>query len=702
MPNPIFKKMPLFRVFIPFALGILAASYFPLSGRHLLVVSFAALLLACIGWRIKWHLLFISGLFLFFSAAGAYQYQNNTSKPKDYSEEPHCGILYIESAPVSTKKRYKYTSRIQLMNKDSTFQQKDKVIAFFPKDSLSRTLTPGNKVFFQGRLSKIRNSGNPGAFEMQKYYASKHISHFLFIDEESWQSIPGDENFESIQLFARSLRYKMITAIKQYIPDQKNRAIIEALSLGYKRELSPELKNRFADAGAMHFLAVSGLHVGIIYLLLAQLFNILGNSYRARKYKTLFIIAGLWGYAFITGLSPSVTRATLMFTFLSAGRILHKETPIYNTILASALLMLWFKPTLLYDVGFQLSYTAVVSIIFFYPKIEALFTFSNGLLRKIWQLTALSLSAQIGTFPLTIFYFSQFPVYFLISNLLVMPLVILILYATALFFILSWWEMAAKLVALLLNYLSEAMNAVVYGIYQLPWSKLEHLHLGGFQIIMLYLAIASLMSWIVHRKSSKAAYLLIFLICYFTGSIFNKIEQSNQKDFIVYQSTNKSLAGIVQGNKANIILNRDIDTPEPEEMKYILKPHHIKSGIKKIDYINQQKNGSKEIYKFVNHNVLFVYNNCWKNYSTKEKYKVDLLILSAGCMNSIENVLELFEPGSVILDSSIYGWKLKVFKEQLKKKQLSYYAVSEKGAFKLSEKQVVKKSIFRKTKKKQL
>lgn len=688
MPNSIFKKIPLLRVFIPFSLGIIAASYTYLIDLPLLGISIVAFIIAIIGWKLKHqpNIFLVSGLFIFFLAAGAFQYQHKKFFPKQTSQSTISGILSIESAPVSTKNRIKYTAAILTIKQDSILCSKGKLIAYFPKDSLSRKLEPGDQVFFQGRLSKIKNSNNPGAFEMQKYYASKQISHFLFIEEKSWQAIPGETEFKSIQLFARSLRYKMIKKLKQHMPDRNNRAVIEALSLGYKSELSPETKSKFADAGAMHFLAVSGLHVGIIYLLLAQLLKVFGNSYRARKYKILFIIAGLWGYAFITGLSPSVTRATIMFTFFSAGKVMQRETQIYNTILASALIMLWFQPILLFDVGFQLSYAAVISIVFFYPKIEALFTIKNGLLKKIWQLTALSLSAQVGTFPLTIFYFSQFPVYFLISNLLVMPLVVLILYATAVFFMFTWWEMAAELTALFLTHLTHALNTIVFYIHELPWSLLKNLNLDGLQIFMLYAAIAGLMSWFVYKSVSRIAYTLIFLILFFIATIIQKIEQSNQKDFIVYQSSHKSLYSFVEGNTANIIHANMKHKVDSNETKYILTPHQIKYGIKKKKYMHQGKLDNDKIYKFNDQKILFIHDNYWKKYYTEEKYAVDLIVMSSGCFKSIDVVLELFDAKSIILDSSIYGWKLKRIKEQLEKKGISYHAVSEEGAYRLSEK----------------
>ena len=205
----------------------------------------------------------------------------------------------------------------------------------------------------------------------------------------------------------------------------KQLKVASALLLGYRENLDKELVKSYASAGAMHVLAVSGLHVGILYLLLTRIFSFLKKVKKVKNGKfilTILIVSFLWFYAIMTGLSASVMRATTMFSFIVIGNeLLNRKTSIYNTLAVSAIILMIINPFIVYQVGFQLSYVAVVGIVYLQPKLNRLFYSRYKLVRGVWAITCVSLAAQIATFPLSLHYFHQFSTYFFISNLIVIP-----------------------------------------------------------------------------------------------------------------------------------------------------------------------------------------------------------------------------------------------------------------------------------------
>jgi competence protein ComEC len=245
-------------------------------------------------------------------------------------------------------------------------------------------------------------------------------------------------------------------------------AVLAALTVGYTDALQPDLRASYSATGAMHILSVSGLHVGIVYVVIAFLLGFLDKSVRKKILKAVLIVSFLWIYAFITGLSPSVVRSTLMFTFVAVGAALERKTHIYNTVFMSAFFMLLVNPDFLFDVGFQLSYAAVLSIVFFQRPFSNLLPVNNKLLRWLRDLLTVSVAAQLGTMPFTLYYFHQFPNYFLLTNLVAIPLSTIVIYLAMLLLLVSFVPYLSVGVAFLLKGSLWLLNYLIVWIENLP------------------------------------------------------------------------------------------------------------------------------------------------------------------------------------------------------------------------------------------
>jgi competence protein ComEC len=218
---------------------------------------------------------------------------------------------------------------------------------------------------------------------------------------------------------------------------------------------------------------------------------------RIKWLRALILLTGLWMYALVTGLSPSVLRAATMFSFIIAGQALNRQAYIYNSIAASAFLLLLVQPAILFEVGFQLSYMAVIFIVFLHPYLYRLLSFRYKILNSAWSLTCVSLAAQAGTVPLSLFYFHQFPSYFILSNFVVIPAATVIIYGAALLFIASPIPVLLEIFGLLLNKFLQMVNFMIFFIEKMPGSLIANIRFAEWEAIFAYTIFATLSVWLL-------------------------------------------------------------------------------------------------------------------------------------------------------------------------------------------------------------
>ena len=335
----------------------------------------------------------------------------------------------------------------------------------------SKVPQEGDELIVNLKLSRIQNKGNPGEFNAELYWRGKNVYHMAFLSESEFRILkPGQSS--GLSRLRKKISKWMDGALEDsFSEDQK--ALIRALLLGDKTNLNPETKRQFASAGAMHVLAVSGLHVGI---LLEVLLFFLGRFPRwiSKKKAVLISVLLIWAYAVFIGLPPSVTRAALMFSLLVIARIWSKNYAPLNILAFSALILLIIEPHWIFDLGFQLSYLAMFGILTLYKPIAELFFIRSKWLRKIWEGTAVGIAAQLGTIPLVLYHFHQFPNYFAVTNIGMMILVGAVLVFTLIYLAFQWipylqfalaWVLGLGLSAMiyLVTWIDSLPGAVSYG-----------------------------------------------------------------------------------------------------------------------------------------------------------------------------------------------------------------------------------------------
>jgi competence protein ComEC len=463
-------------------------------------------------------------------------------------------LALIESLPDEKEKTYKVDLKIiSLKTADTTLYLPHKSIAYFAKDSLSSNLKPGQHVLLNSPLNEFKKPVNPGNTDFSKIYRNKNILSTVYLPKNNWKLTDIQiKNFNSL-LYQWRLKIKNI--LNENLTNSNSNALISALLLGQQSSIDKETKAILVDAGIIHILAVSGLHVGIIYLLFNYLtFFIQNNKYRFIKLS--IVLLGIWLFVFITGVPPSAFRAAVMFSFFAFGKNLNLQSNSFNIIAASAIFMLLTNPLLIFDVGFQLSYSAVLGIITFQrPIYSSLYTGKNKIINYGWSLTSVSIAATLGTLIFTLYNFNRFPTYFIFTNLLAIPTAFVLLLSGIALIVLHPIPMLAQWISQWIDFWVQALISITSHVQYLPLHVVKNIYPNIIQ--SLFLAIILLLIGIM-AKSRKTTFqltitLLVVICLYTTHTLVSKYKHIHQKEIIVLQVSKSRVLALNNGLKTTFL-----------------------------------------------------------------------------------------------------------------------------------------------------
>lgn len=429
-------------------------------------------------------------------------------------------------------------------------------MVYFEKDSCSRQLKNGDLLQFYSRFQPIPSNTNPYAFDYSKHLAIEGITHQSYVRKDNWKKLGND--IGALQDFFSELRETLEDLLSKSTLSKENQAVAKALLLGSKTSLDRDVMTKFSGAGAMHVLAVSGLHVGIVMLLLSYLLKPLKRIHWGKYFFIVLVLLFIWSYALLTGFSPSVLRAAVMFSFVLIGNEIERENSVYQSIFVSAFVLLIIDPFVLFKVGFQLSYLAVLGIVFMQPKIYNLWYTKFFLFDKIWQISSVSIAAQIATFPLGVYYFNQFPNYFLLSNLIVIPLAFAVLLIGILYFSTSWISMVGDFFLFLLDILLSIMNFGVGWINDLPNSVQKGIAFYWFETVWVYLLIFTFSIAFYLRNKRWFISGLFGALIWLCFIHFNQKRISESNQLIAYQVNNYNAIDVFYGRSNLFIASKEL------------------------------------------------------------------------------------------------------------------------------------------------
>jgi len=586
-------------------------------------------------------------------------------------------IVRLTEDVINKEKSNKSEVEVVAIKQDSNWViTSGKAIVYFKKDSFSDNLKFGSKLLVNSPWNIIGLPTNPAQFNYRNYLYNSGIIAQQYVTDSKWKILNVSKN-SSIRKYAFIYQKKLLDILKSNF-DGDELSVISALLLGYKDLLDREIIMTYASSGAMHILAVSGLHVGIIFMVLNFLLSFMNRIKFGNYFKAIILIVFLWIYALITGMSPSVLRATTMFSFIIIGSALKRQTNIYNTLAASAFVLLIYNPFILLQVGFQLSYLAVLGIVFLQPKIYNLYKSNNWILDKTWAITTVSISAQIATFPLGMYYFHQFPNYFLLSNLFVIPLATFIIALGIFLFLSNLFLPLSYLIAFLLTKLLVFLNFSVDWVQSLPYSLTIGISISQLETILIYLIILMIIPALIKINFKSMKFALVLSIILVSYQIYEKVTCQNQQYFIVYDVKGEQAIDFVDGNNNYFIADENLANDQ-SKMRFNIQHFRwekrvIESILVSTDFIASNFYRNENYIQFFDEKIAL-----WDKEFVKPitPLAFDYIIVSDKVKLNLENI----NCKKVIIDSSVPKYKWEQIKKECHKWDIPFYNVNTQGAY---------------------
>ncbi|MDR2223411.1 MAG: ComEC family competence protein [Flavobacteriaceae bacterium] len=528
---------------------------------------------------------------------------------------------------------------------------------------LSDTLKIGDVVLTKGKLQAFNSSRNIGQFDYQKYMFNQGVDRQIFIKD---YSVVGESDTFLVRVY--NWRNTLIHRIQSSAElNEYSKGLLCALLLGERGGIDEFTQNSFKELGVMHVLAISGLHIGIVYMFLVVLLGRIPVRIR----MTLIIVL-LWLFVFLSGFSPSVFRAVLMFSAIAFAKGLKRNTNTLHIVSLAFFLSLLFKPMWLFDVGFQLSYTAVFGIVWIMPLFKK-FRNKRRIVRYIQELIIVSLVAQISVLPLQLYYFGQLPVFFLPANLFVIPLVTLLIVGGIVWIFISFISPLGSIyLAKIINVLSDCLIYSVQYVNQLEWTKGIKCTITGVQAFFIGMFLFVMVLFFFYRKKRilfvSALSLLLFQIDYkFHQPIVLSSEwvvpYGFKRNFEVFDRVGNELIVYTDSLDSARTASTDyLKVNSIEAVKIEKEPYYYSFGSKRILHLNEEK----DLY----------------DYATTDS--ISHLLFSGKVKINFDRVIAQLHPEEVIIHNSVPFWIKNYIITSCNKKKIPYYDISTKGFYRIS------------------
>tara|TARA_R110002124_G_scaffold99337_1_gene245337 strand:- start:71143 stop:73176 length:2034 start_codon:yes stop_codon:yes gene_type:complete len=658
-------------------LGTISAYFFSIDQSLIIALLCCSILFLAILWFVARNQLFQtiyfgSLAFICFFLIGFFNYQTRLPQFDDLhfshiiftnTSETKLVQLKILEEIKPDQYNYKFIAKVQAVKGQAT---SGKCLLYVPKDTTDKTPSIDEILLALGVLKEIPKPLNPNQFDYSKYMQTLGVYHEFKLSDKS--IVTRQLGITTLKGLAGRLRDYLITKLQKTEITGNQRAILQALVLGEKRDITKELYQNYAAAGAVHILAVSGLHVGILFLLLSKLLSGIKRLKYGSVLHSALIVISLWGFAFVTGLSPSVTRSVTMFLFFAFASMLNRQTSTVNTLFLSYLLLLLINPLWLLHVGFQLSYLAVLSIIIIQPKLSKYYRPKFKIVRIFWDVTTVSFAAQIGLAPLTLYYFHQFPGLFFLTNLVVIPVLSILLSGGILVVLLAGFEILPNWFARSYNEIIKYLNSFIKWVADQEAFLFSEIHFSIPKLFGSYLLIISLL--LLWERFSVQRFIMT-LICIFilNGIYIQDKHHTAQNEFVVFHKSRKTILAYKHNGKIEIF-GRDTTSK-------IVNTFPVKDYKTAQQIVEVSEEKLQNVLTYRDHKIVIIDSSgVYPNLS-----EINIVILIESPKLHLERLIDSVKPHIIIADGSNYKTYVKRWEETCKIKKLPFHYTGAKGAF---------------------
>lgn len=528
----------------------------------------------------------------------------------------------------------------------------------------------GSNIQIYGKCILNKKSLNPNQFDYGKYLNNKSIFSQIYTNANSIKV--SDKIDKNIWYYSDRLRNKIVANLQNNNFSKNELQVVNALILGQQQDISKEILKDYQYAGAIHILSVSGLHVGFILLFITFLLKPLPKNKLGNSIRLFTIIICLWGFAILAGLSPSVIRSVTMFSFVAVGLHLKRSTNIFHTLLVSMFLILFFQPSFLFDVGFQLSYLSLFFILWLQPLISNLWMPKNKIATYFWDILTVSFAAQIGAFPLSIYYFHQFPGLFFITNLIIIPFLILIMGLGVLVMVMAAFNFVPILTMRSLEFCIYYLNKIINWVASFEQFIIKDIPINWQALICLYILIIAFVILFKKPTYPKIVFALLSVLLFQSTLFITRWEIQNQQEFIVFNSWKNTLITERNGDKVTVYGNQR--TIDKLASNTVLKSYLIANN-SSITGINKMQN----LYYFNNKKIMVI--DSFGVYS--KQINPDIIILRQSPKINLERLIQVNQPKLIVADASNYKTTIQLWKSICIKKKIPFHATAEKGFYKV-------------------
>lgn len=658
-------------------LGIIFGFYIELKSTVVIIISFVILVLLWISHyfsnksftkNVHFNIAgYVSFFVIGICAITLQQLKNNKLHYSHFITSSKKSVLLIEKQLKSNAYYYKYEATILQLDKQKTI---GKILLNIKKDSSLNTLKIDDRILVLNDFKSIKKPKNPYQFNYKKYLEKNQIYHQITISKNEFKLI--DSKSVSLNGLASRFREKINISLKKHSFNEDKLAIINALLLGQRQQISKELLNDYQAAGAVHILAVSGLHIGVLLLLFNFLLKPIHRFKNGKTISLFIVIILLWLYAILAGLSASIIRAVTMYTAIAIGIISNRKSNTLNNLFISMFVLVLIHPLYIFSIGFQLSYLAVFSIVLFYPLFIKLYNPAFWLFKKPWQLFSISCSAQLGILPLSLFYFHQFPSLFFVSSMIIIPCLALILGFGILVIGLSLLNILPNFIAISYGFVIELMNRFVSFIAKQEAFLFKEIPFSMSIMIMSYIFIILCFQFINKLKIKRLVTILIAVILIQLVFVFKKYQLGNSQEIIIF-NTYKNTLIVERNGKETLVFQNE----EQHKNKAILNSYQIGKG----NLVTTKTDSIKDIFILKNKKMLVI--NHLGIYNLKELKPEYVLIRESPKIN-LERLIQKLKPKIIIADASNYKSDVLKWRKTCEKFDVKFHSTYNKGAFRIS------------------
>lgn len=668
-PRIQYSTTPFIRITIPLALGIGCDLFIEAHSTYWLILLLIASTKTFVLWMLplkwRWKLRLLQGItimlliFIFGGVAHSFKIKElNTHSNK--TEKVYFLKIIEKNRKTNTGRRY--LAEIYQLNEPYEYVTNCYI---YTKDSLL-LFKEGDIIISNSKLDQINNTSNPGGYDFQKKSAMNGVFMKTYIKDQNECSLIGFDKNMFRQLINNNQAW-ILETLRQSLNNKKNSGLAEAIMIGHRDDLDPSLLDSYTNTGVVHVIAISGLHIGLIFSIISMIINATIGQAKG-KWTSFFITLPLiWWFTILTGSTPSVIRSALMSTCIIIGNASDRKAVALNSLMAAAFIQLLYNPNIINDLGFQLSYTAVGSILIFNPFISKLLYVNNKLIKSCWDMICVTIAAQLLTTPISIYHFHQFPLLFLFTNIVAVPLSSLILIAEILLCLTHLIKLKTDILSISINFLVDAMNAYIGKIETVPFAVINDLLIGIPTLVMLYFIFISLFFLIRDKKPISVLYLLFALGTTSIVHHTHKILKSFERRIVILNVSQQTLLMIQDGQHAMMISTKKF-LENYHGIAILKKQLASKYWIKNIEYMSIPPIPS--MIKLNNSEFLI-----------DKRKSIERILLISG--NPTLELIEYATPADsstlLVADASNKLWKILEWETEADKLLLPFHAVPKMG-----------------------